>query len=61
MYPDNPNLLEDYVWTKVDEINREARNAHRPPRPPAINLTIKTLVVIPILVIALATLLIIAL
>lgn len=58
MYPDGPNLLEDYVWTKVDEINREVQNDRRAP---AMNLTIKMLVVIPSLVIAIATLLIIAL
>jgi hypothetical protein len=29
MYPDNPNLLEKSVWSKVDEIQREVQNANK--------------------------------
>jgi hypothetical protein len=29
MYPDNPNLLEKFAWTKVNEIQNEVQNAKR--------------------------------
>ena len=29
MYPDNPNLLEKSVWSKVDEIQREVQCANK--------------------------------
>ena len=58
MYPDNPNLLEKLVWSKVDEIQREVDNPYR--QPIKMRLKIKMLIV-PGLLIALAWLISVAL
>ncbi|MEJ2487714.1 MAG: hypothetical protein P8Y72_15035 [Anaerolineales bacterium] len=57
MFPNNPNLLEAYVWTNVDEIQNQAKKDQILSTK---KLTIKTLV-IPSIVIALAVLLLIVL
>lgn len=58
MYPDNPNLLERSVWSKIDEIHREVNNPYR--RPIKMRLKSKMLIV-PGVVIALVWLISIAL
>jgi hypothetical protein len=57
MFPNNPNLLEAYVWTNMDEIQNQAKKDQILSTK---KLTIKTLV-IPSIVIALAVLLLIVL
>ena len=58
MYPDNPNLLEKLVWSKVDEIQREVDNPYR--QPIKMRLKIKMLIVSGLLI-ALAWLISVAL